>query len=298
MKRIISLTLSILLILTLTLSLCACGKSASPVEDFEYEFNDGTVTITGYIGTDLEIVVPDTIEERPVTVIGEKAFSGYDMTSIVIPEGVTTIEEDAFSSCSMLENITFPDSLKEIYNGSYSNGISYNIGLDDTKWYDNQAKGLLYIDNILVDYKGDTETMPTELTIKNGTKCIADSALRNSKNLANVKIPNSVTYIGSYAFEDCPNLISVNIPNSVTYIGYEAFIGCPNLKSMDIPESVEIIEEHALGYTSEYDYRSNWTSYKNIEDFEIHGAKDSSAEKYAEENNIIFYLQWWLLSST
>lgn len=284
MKKIISLILSILLILTLTLSLCACGKSASPVEDFEYEFNDGTVTITGYIGTDLEIVVPDTIEQRPVTVIGEKAFSGYDMTSIVIPEGVTTIERDAFSQCSMLENITFPDSLKEIY---YYNG-SNNAGLADTKWYNDQPDGLLYINNILVDYKGDTETMPTELTIKDGTKCIADSALRNSNNLANVKIPNSVTYIGGYAFDNCPNLISVNIPNSVTHIGRNAFLWCPNLKSIDIPESVEVIEEHALGYTSEYVSRSNWTSYENIENFEIHGIKGSPAEKYAEENNFTF----------
>lgn len=282
MKKIISLTLSILLILILTLSLCACGKSASPVEDFEYEFNDGTVTITGYIGTDLQIVVPDTIEQRPVTVIGEKAFSGYDMTSIVIPEGVTTIEEDAFSQCSMLENIKFPDSLKEIYDSSN------NIGFNDTKWYDDQPEGLLYIDNILVDYKGNSETMPTELTIKDGTKCIADSALKNSENLVNVKIPNSVTYIGGYAFDNCPNLISVNIPNNVMYIGRNAFLWCPNLKSIDIPESVEVIEEHALGYTSEYVSRSNWTSYEIIENFEIHGVKGSPAEKYAEENNFTF----------
>ncbi len=265
MKKIITLILSISLILTLCFSLCACGQSASPAEDFEYEFTDGTVTITGYIGTDLEIVIPDTIEERPVTVIGENAFSEYDMTSIVIPEGVTTIERNAFSQCSMLEKISFPDSLKEIY---YYEGT--DIGLDDTKWYDNQSEGILYINNILVGYKGNADNMPTELTIKDGTKCIADSALMNLDNLTAVKIPNSVTYIGS-----------------------EAFFKCPNLKSINIPESVEVIENCALGY----DEKVGWVGInyqyisEPIEDFEIHGKAGSHAETYAKENNFTFFVE-------
>ncbi len=114
MKKIITLILSISLILTLCFSLCACGQSASPVEDFEYEFTDGTVTITGYTGTDLEIVIPDTIEERPVTVIGEKAFSEYDMTSIILPNTLTLIEERALDDCKQLEKIDIPDSVTEI----------------------------------------------------------------------------------------------------------------------------------------------------------------------------------------
>lgn len=265
MNRIITLILSISLILTLCFSLCACGQKISPVEDFEYEFNDGTVTITGYRGTDLEIVIPDTIEERPVTVIGEKAFSEYDMTSIVIPDGVTTIERNAFSQCSMLEKISFPDSLKDIYH--YMGTGIRGIGLDDTKWYDNQSEGILYINNILVGYKGNADNMPTELTIKDGTKCIADSALMNLDNLTAVKIPNSVTYIGS-----------------------EAFFRCPNLKSVTIPESVEVIENYAFGYDEEIGYLGTNYQYisEPIEDFEIHGKADSSAETYANENNFTF----------
>lgn len=262
MKKIITLILSISLILTLCFSLCACGQSASPVEDFEYEFTDGTVTITGYIGTDLEIVIPDTIEERPVTVIGENAFSEYDMTSIVIPDGVTTIERNAFSQCSMLEKISFPDSLKEVY---YYQGT--DIGLDDTKWYDNQSDGILYIDNILVGYKGNTDSMPSELIIKDGTKCIVDSAIINSDSLTAIKIPNSVTYIGS-----------------------EAFFRCPNLKSVTIPESVEVIENYAFGYDEEIGYLGINYQYikESIENFEIHGKSGSSAEIYANENDFTF----------
>lgn len=84
--------------------LAGCGTpTSSPIEDFSYEFKDGEVTITGYIGTDREIVIPDTIEDRPVTVIGEKAFQGYDMTSIIIPNTITIIQKRAFDDCKRLE---------------------------------------------------------------------------------------------------------------------------------------------------------------------------------------------------
>ena len=83
MKRKIACLLACVL---LCISFCSCGKQTSPVEDFTYEFEEGTVKITGYTGADREIVVPDTIEERPVTTIGEEAFSGYDLVSIVLPD--------------------------------------------------------------------------------------------------------------------------------------------------------------------------------------------------------------------
>ncbi len=86
----------------------------SPVEDFEYEFNDGEVEITGYIGSDLEIVVPSIIENRPVTEIGYEAFEGYDMKSIVIPDSVIEIDDRAFENCSNLSNIVFSENLELI----------------------------------------------------------------------------------------------------------------------------------------------------------------------------------------
>lgn len=136
MKKIITIILSILLILILCLSLCSCSQSVSPIEDFEYEFNDGTVTITGYTGTDLEIVIPDTIEERPVTVIGKHAFSEYDMTSIVLPDTVTAIEYGAFDYCKLLEKIDIPDSVTHISSEAFrgcENLKEVNLGKGLTK---------------------------------------------------------------------------------------------------------------------------------------------------------------------
>lgn len=189
MKKIVSFVL----IGILCVSLCSCGKPASsPVEDFEYEFNDGEVEITGYIGTDLEIVVPDTIEDRPVTTIGDEAFLGYDMTSIVLPEGIREIESKrAFNGCEMLENISLPESMQSVPNECFN----------DTKWYDNQPDGVLYIDDLAIGIKGD---MPDEITFNSDTKAIVGGLYgkriitndrEGGENLTDIYIPESVTYI-------------------------------------------------------------------------------------------------------
>ena len=226
-----------------------CGNmKSSPIEDFEYEFDDGEVTITGYKGADLEIVVPDMIKERPVTRIGKEAFKGYDMKSIVIPNGVTVIEHEVFNGCENLENITLPDSIQSTVD-------VYESGLDDTKWYENQEDGLLYISNVLIGYKGASDNAPAELEIKDGTTCIANSAFKGFFELYNITIPNSVMYIRNYAFYDCPHINSINIPESVKEIG-----------------------EKALGYLMiEIRYP-----------FEIHGKSRSAAETYANENGLKF----------
>ena len=160
MKKIISFLFITMFILSNCIILTACGKpKSSPVKDFEYEFEDGTVIITGYTGNDLEIVVPDTISDRPVTTIGKDAFEKYDMKSIIIPEGVTTIESGAFDDCNNLENIEIPDTIKE-----------YECGLGDTKWFDEQPDGVLYLNNFVVGQKGDATS--DAITIKNGTIAI------------------------------------------------------------------------------------------------------------------------------
>ena len=80
------------------------------MSDFEYEVDDGKVTITDYTGAGGDVVVPDTIDGRPVTCIGDNAFCYCTgLTSITLPEGCTTIGYYAFSGCTNLTSITLPD---------------------------------------------------------------------------------------------------------------------------------------------------------------------------------------------
>lgn len=197
MKRFISAIMTVILILSVCFTLCSCGQKASPVEDFEYEFENGEVTITGYIGSDLKVVIPSVIEDRPVTVIGKKAFKGYDLKAVVIPEGVVEIKREAFYGCECLESITVPDSLQKV--GAYA--FSENL------WLNNQPEGVIYIGNVVVGYKGEPREHSTnnahtvEIYIKDGTKSIVDDAL-NYSAIRDVHLPDSITYIGEDAFDE------------------------------------------------------------------------------------------------
>lgn len=100
-----------------TLDLYAQWAKASPVSDFEYRVYSDSVTITGYIGSDRQVVVPVGIEGRPVEKIGAHAFTG-DIDSVVLPESVLAVEEEAFVDCDVRELYMF-DNINYISDGCF-----------------------------------------------------------------------------------------------------------------------------------------------------------------------------------
>lgn len=115
MKKLLQVLLPVLV---LGILLSGCGRKATPAEDFSYEMDSGEVTITGYHGTEREIVIPEEIEGRPVTRIGEEAFRDYDLTSVDLPDSLLVIEGYAFGGCDCLESISFGKNLEQI--GSFA----------------------------------------------------------------------------------------------------------------------------------------------------------------------------------
>lgn len=75
--------------------------------------SEGYAKIIGYNGSDADVRIPPTIDGLPVKIIGEYAFHGEKISSVTIPDGVTTIENYAFNVCS-LSGITMPDSITSI----------------------------------------------------------------------------------------------------------------------------------------------------------------------------------------
>ena len=141
------------------------------------------------------------------------------ITSFTFGDNVEHIPAELCLGMSQLTSITIPNSVTSIGKDAFYNTGIYN---DESNWGD----GVLYISNCLIDAKSD---ITGSYTIKDNTQLIADNAFYKCTYLTSVTIPESVTSIGERAFCYCSKLTSVTIPNSVTSIGYAAFDGCSAL---------------------------------------------------------------------
>ena len=169
----------------------------TPNRDFVIEAG----VLKEYHGASMDIVIPDGVEK-----IDYKCFSGLKIKSIIFPDSITHIGENAFTNCDALTNLTLPNSIT-------------NIGY--------------------CAFAGCTNL--TTITIPDSVTSIDDYAFARCEKLTAITIHDGVNNIGSHVFDNCINLLSIVIPNSVTNIGSGAFAGCTNLSSVIIGVGVVIV---------------------------------------------------------
>lgn len=161
------------------------AKDAANAPLFDFEFTpDNTAVIVinyRYNGAAADVTIPSRYKGKPVTTIGHAAFFNSAVTSVTIPDSVTSISDSAFINCPQLTNISIPNSVTYIGFSAFSSCTSLK-----------------------------SITLPSSLSF------ISGALFLDCSQLTTIHIPVSVTSIGNNAFADCPSLMTVTYPGSKT----------------------------------------------------------------------------------
>ena len=225
-----------------------CVASSYDVETVQISAGTELIAdaVFGWRDSLTSITLPDSM-----TSIGEEAFNCCPfLATVTIPSNVTSIGDMAFYNCTSLTNFTVASG-----NSNYSseNGVLFNKDKTTLVQYPAGKSGAYVIPGSVTTIGENAFygcTSLTKVTIPNTVTSIEASAFESCSALTSVTIPTGINRIEDYAFAWCGSLKSVTIPNSVISIGGYAFRGCRSLTSITIPNSVTSIGEYAFSGTS------------------------------------------------
>jgi len=228
----------------------------NPASDFTYSQWNGGIAIWSYKGPGGTVQIPATIEGLTVTqILGDAFYNRRDVTSIILPEGVVSLHERAFT-LSGITSIRIPASVKNAYkafiyadclqsievapgNAIYSSVDGVLFSEDKIKLYEYPAgragaysvpAGVVYMEG----YAFASRNKLTSITLPSTLSYVPEYAFAYCQNLRTATIAEGVGGVGQFAFQSCPSLTRVSLPKSTEFIGY-AFVDCPKLRFLDGP---------------------------------------------------------------
>ncbi|MBO6217054.1 MAG: leucine-rich repeat domain-containing protein, partial [Prevotella sp.] len=258
-------------------------------DSLRYTLNtDGTATVSSclYLSTS-EITIPQNVndgtQDYTVTKIGDSAFYGKSfvtsvtfpstlttfgrysfsrtgLTSVVIPEGVTTLTFELFSYCDQLTSVTIPEGVTTMERGVFYeddllNGVVLPSTLTTIGYHAfGRCIGLTaitipanvsVIDAYAFQYCSNLETVdlkPQTMTT------IGQNAFDSCEKLTAFHVPEGITTLGQEVFYGCKAMQELSLPSTLTSIGYRTFYNCISLPSVTIPEGVTTIGNEAFRY--------------------------------------------------
>jgi hypothetical protein len=196
----------------------------------EYDFNEVTGEIIAYNFTYNDVILPNAINNIPVTVIGDSVFYGRALRSVVIPQSIKKLGIRTFSN-TRLKNINIPSSVEIIDSSCFQGSNLTKVDI---------SNGLQYI-KMNAFYRNSITSVKLPDTIHD----IGQRAFANNK-LTEVTVPKELTVIneGTFEYNEISNLI---IPDGLKEIKEAAFLH-NKLEIITLPSSITSIEKMAFGH--------------------------------------------------
>lgn len=244
--------------------------------EFTFVTTAGGICVTGYTDITTETLeIPEYILDQPVVEIADGAgvtgaFSNLSIHSLVLPDKLQKIGNNAFMGCDMLTSVTIPEQVNQIGSKAFANcnaltSINYNAanctyaGIPGT--YGNNEEQVLLTENVFLNCPA------TEINIGPGVQSLPPYIFAGLEQLTHVNfvqtettqteltifktttqdlfLPN-ITSIGIRAFYNCQNLLYMLLPQSIINIGNSAFEGCAALARATIPAGVSYLPDRCF----------------------------------------------------
>lgn len=215
------------------------------VGDLKFELHDDhavLVKCNNLAATEVEI--PKEVENRPVTVIGKRAFKDCThLTEVSIPLSVTELQRSAFEGCTAIERMELPSDVEVIGGRAFANCRSlkeiilpFELKRIGDSAFEN-CVSLVGTPHFIKQGLGAVMTVGTELerNLPIAVKKIGKSAFKNCSKLEFAAVPYRATEIHESTFENCTGLKEVLLHSHLTSIEDRAFAGCSSLQSIRIP---------------------------------------------------------------
>lgn len=217
-----------------------CNKLASIVVEEgnpNYDSREGCNALIETASNKLLYGTPSSFIPNSIATIGVAAMTHLNVTTLTIPNSVTTIEDGAFSGCTELTSVYIGTGLEHIGENIFNEcnqlkTVEINSNALVSKNYTSEeinVSGLLWGSSVEEIILGENVTSVGEHAFVRG-------------NFKSLKMSDNLTTIGDNAFWECPKLTSIEFSNNLEYIGQWAFAGCMELPSVTIPRSVKCID--------------------------------------------------------
>ena len=296
-KKSIWAVLFVMLMMALSVNGAVAEDDALRSGDYQYRvLEDGTAEITSYSGGDSVLKIPNTLDGKTVTSIGDQAFSGCSsLTSVELSDSMISMGVNPFAGCESLKNIrvspeqpVFAVIDGVLFNKAERSLICYPAGKQEEAYEVPQG-----IQQIKFDAFAGCRFLTT-IELPDSVTSIGDFAFAGCSSLTSIELSDSVTSIGDGAFSWCSSLTNIELPDSVTSIGDGAFSPCSSLTNIELPDSVTSIGDRAFAWCSSLTNIELPDSVTSIGDQAFWGCdnltmtvqRDSYAARYAKDNNL------------